>query len=613
MKMSLKLIILFSALAVAITVVFSFITYRSNLQNLYNNTYTSLNAMGKMMQTEIEDYFTLMDYSVRELASNPEFMDAFEMVSNYQDSSDAAIFQEAQATMTRVMLEEPLQVAFYRVSAYTKNGFYLTSPLFEGADTVSGFSKEARETIASLDYLEYLSLSPDNWVILGPHQDPWTTGAGAPVFSYVKGLIHHGSFVGYLEISASLTDLAQIFLVMEQEGISTQADFDDGASLFRMMGNDIDYQDLPIGEMTTYHLEGTSDRWVVRQYSESLGLNIYVSQEIDALGSTRTAILLRSVIIMIPILAVALLLIIIFSYKLTGSIRKLNRKIKSLPAKSFLSQPDTIGPYNVVSPSDKEMYELEESFNDMLTKLRSSHANEVTLREGTLRARLNALQMQINPHFVYNTLNIISAKGLESGNEEITVLCDQFAQMLRYSTDVRSQTATLKDELENVRQYLALCKSRYEDQLEYEIDVSQDLMNILVPKLTLQPLVENAMKYGRHSAETICQIWISGTVNENRLSLTIRDNGDGFDWETLNLIRKEFRMIEKNEPTEEPVLQEHLGLINTYRRLFYYSHGTIHMDIYNQNGAVVELTQKLPDTDTDTDIDIATNPDTEKR
>ena len=602
MKMSLKLIILFSALAVAITVVFSYITYQSNLRNLYNNTYSSLNAMGKMMQTEVEDYFTLMDFAVKELASNPEFMDAFETISNYQNTSDTATYQEALTTMTRVMVEEPLMIAFYRVSAYTDNGFYLTSPLFEGADTVSGFSEEARETIASLDYLEDLKESPDNQSILGPHPDPWTVGVGAAVFSYTKGVIHRGNFVGYLEISASIDALADIFLIQEQEGLSTQADFDDGTSLFRMMGNDIAYQDLPVGEMTTYHMNGATDRWVVRQYSDSLGLSIYVSQEIDALGSTRTAILTRSVAVMLPILGIALVLIIIISYQLTDSIRKLNRKIKDLPTESFLSQSDTIGSYNVVKPSDKEVYELEQSFNNMLTRLRSSHANEVTLREGFLRASLNALQMQINPHFMYNTLNIISAKGLESGNEEISELCDQFAQMLRYSTDVRSQTATLKDELDNASLYLSLCKSRYEDQLEYEIDVPQDLMNILIPKLTLQPLVENAMKYGRRSAETVCRICIVGNADENHLSLTISDNGDGFDWDTLNQLRKSFRLIEKNEQPEEPAMQTHLGLINTYRRLYYYSHGTIHMELYNQNGAVVELKQDLPGPALDTDM-----------
>ena len=107
---------------------------------------------------------------------------------------------------------------------------------------------------------------------------------------------------------------------------------------------------------------------------------------------------------------------------------------------------------------------------------------------------------------------------------------------------------------------------------------------------------ENALKYGRRTAEVPCQIRISGTADESHLSLKISDNGEGFDWDTLNQLRKNFRLIEKNEQTEEPAMQAHLGLINTYRRLYYYSHGAIHMDIYNQNGAVVELIEELSDT-----------------
>ena len=82
------------------------------------------------------------------------------------------------------------------------------------------------------------------------------------------------------------------------------------------------------------------------------------------------------------------------------------------------------------------------------------------MREGTLQAQLSALQTQINPHFVYNTLNIISAKSMESGNYEVIEICDQFAQMLRYATDTRSRTATMAEELENVRYYLMLSKAR---------------------------------------------------------------------------------------------------------------------------------------------------------
>ena len=132
-------------------------------------------------------------------------------------------------------------------------------------------------------------------------------------------------------------------------------------------------------------------------------------------------------------------------------------------------------------------------YDEMLERLRASMRNEMALREGALQAQLSALQMQINPHFIYNTLNIISAKGLEVGSLEVSDLCDQFAQMLRYATDLRSRTATLADEVENARRYLGLVKARFEALLEYTIDLPEEAYGLLIPKLTLQPLVENAL------------------------------------------------------------------------------------------------------------------------
>ena len=588
MKMSLKLIILFSVLAVAVTLTFSLISYQSNLDNLYANTHTSLDTMAAMMKAEIEQYVELMEYTMEELTSNTEFMDAFYTIHSSEDPVYSAEIVNAQTRMSQIMYQSPLSSAFYRVSVYDRNGFFLTSR-FEKTDIIVSFSDEARDTTASLEYLDQLDSNPYQQLILEPHPDPWSIKGDHIVFSAVKAVMYHGDLIGYLEVSAPLDDLAGIFLVLQQEGIFTQAIFDNGEVLFRTWQDDYDFGDVPFGEMIHYHIDDASDRLVVRQSSFSLKLNIYVSQEIDALGNTRTAILKRSFLIMLPILLAAILLVIIFSMRLTSSIRKLRSKIRDLPADNFLSQVDPVGPIHVVNPGDLELYELEESFNDMLTKLRLSHDNEVSLREGFLKAQLNALQLQINPHFVYNTLNIISAKGLESGNEEITEICDQFARMLRYSTDVRSQIATIKEELDNVRHYLYLCKMRFEDQLEYEIDVPDEMLDNKLPRLTLQPLVENALKYGVKGGGLQRRIIIKGASDPDGMTLLVQDNGEGFEWITLDMLCKTFRSIERNEQLEEQGMEGHLGLINTYRRVYYYSCGKIHMELYNDNGAVVKL------------------------
>ena len=244
----------------------------------------------------------------------------------------------------------------------------------------------------------------------------------------------------------------------------------------------------------------------------------------------------------------------------------------------------------VTRRGDRELYHLEQVFNALLRRLQTSHQTEIAVREGALQAQLNALQVQINPHFVYNTLNIISAKGMESGSEEISDLCDQFAQMLRYANDLRSRDASLGDELQNARRYLALAKARYEDLLSFTIEAPREALPMKIPKLTIQPLLENALAHGFAGCTGRREIAVVGRLEGSALKLTVRDNGNGFDPAMLEHLRAAFQKIAANAPREAVLGDGHIGLLNTFMRLHYYSRGKIRMHIYNDGGAVVELT-----------------------
>ena len=216
-------------------------------------------------------------------------------------------------------------------------------------------------------------------------------------------------------------------------------------------------------------------------------------------------------------------------------------------------------------------------------------ATELSLREGTLQAQLSALQTQINPHFIYNTLNIISARSMESGNYDVIEICDRFASMLRYSTDTRTRTATLAEEIDNVRNYLMLAKARYEENLVYTIDVPENLNEITVPKLTLQPLVENALTHGYNGMNIQRILSVTGSVRGDSLVLEIRDNGVGFSEEMLRSLRGRIREIEEGRTSVESA-EGHIGLVNTCLRLYYYSKGTMHVAVGNDGGAVITMT-----------------------
>ncbi len=201
--------------------------------------------------------------------------------------------------------------------------------------------------------------------------------------------------------------------------------------------------------------------------------------------------------------------------------------------------------------------------------------------------------MQSNPHFIYNTLNIISAKGMECGSEEIIDICDQFARMLRYSSDLHSTTSSLGEELQNARCYLQLVKARYEDQLSYIIDVPEDMASLVLPKLTLQPIVENALTHGFAGRTDPREVRILGQTVGGMLVLTIQYNGNGFSAESLQRLRSSFQQMEQDFTRFVAEGGEHLGLTNTYLRLLHASKGAIRMQLHNDYGAVIILTMPI--------------------
>ena len=111
-----------------------------------------------------------------------------------------------------------------------------------------------------------------------------------------------------------------------------------------------------------------------------------------------------------------------------------------------------------------------------------------------------------------------------------------------------------------------------------------------IPKLTLQPLVENALTHGFAGRNDRREIALTGVLEGETLVVTIRDNGNGFEREMLNQLRTAFRSIEEGGAHRPDALVGHLGLTNTYLRLYNYSRGAMRMRLYNDCGAVVELT-----------------------
>ncbi len=153
-------------------------------------------------------------------------------------------------------------------------------------------------------------------------------------------------------------------------------------------------------------------------------------------------------------------------------------------------------------------------------------------------AELKALQAQINPHFLYNTLNAITWQAADQGASEISILSNSLGKFFRLSLSNGNEIITLRDEIEHVRSYLNIQRIRYKTKLNYQIDIDEELLAIPTIKLILQPLVENSIYHGikLKDSEGLIRIYSSKHIGENGIlvvKLCVEDNGYGIEEEKL--------------------------------------------------------------------------------
>jgi len=160
------------------------------------------------------------------------------------------------------------------------------------------------------------------------------------------------------------------------------------------------------------------------------------------------------------------------------------------------------------------------------------------------QAELTALQSQINPHFLCNTLESIRGQALVDGNREIAKMMEALASFFRYSISRRGNFVTLRDELDNIKNYMMIQSYRFNNRFSLDIIIEEDdekAYDYLIPRLILQPVVENSIYHGLEVLPEGGKVVIEVTLTENILILTVSDNGKGMDPKTLSELNARIR------------------------------------------------------------------------
>lgn len=181
----------------------------------------------------------------------------------------------------------------------------------------------------------------------------------------------------------------------------------------------------------------------------------------------------------------------------------------------------------------EELIVLQDSFNQMIERI-GHLVDSIRIEQLNLRAtELKLLQAQINPHFLYNTLDAIMWLAESNQKEEVVKMVSSLSEFFRTTLSKGQDLLTVQEEESHIRSYLEIQHFRYRDILEYEIEIPKELYDYLVLKLTLQPLVENALYHGIKNKRGLGHIRVSGEVTEKEMILIVEDDGIGMTSEKL--------------------------------------------------------------------------------
>lgn len=204
-------------------------------------------------------------------------------------------------------------------------------------------------------------------------------------------------------------------------------------------------------------------------------------------------------------------------------------------------------------------------------------------------AEIKALEAQINPHFLFNTLDSINWRAIEHDEEEISNMLGTLGSLLRYSVSNIDMMVVLEAEISWLKKYIFLQRDRFQDSFDCSYEISEDALSFPIYKMLLQPIIENTILHAFEEVKEGGLIQVEAFVRtDGRLEIHVRDNGCGMPEEVLNSIREE---IEKNGPLNS----ERIGISNVIHRLRIYYHEEAQIHVNSRQGEGTEFILVIPD------------------
>jgi len=246
-----------------------------------------------------------------------------------------------------------------------------------------------------------------------------------------------------------------------------------------------------------------------------------------------------------------------------------------------------------------EIGQLAHNFNLMTEKLQEMVLDLIEKETAHRDAEIRALQAQVNPHFLYNTLDGIRMQCEMRKQYDIAGVMVSLSELLRYNTKWTSDLVPLKDEIEHVVNYITIMETRFKDKIRFNVDIPELLLKHYVIKMMIQPLIENIFKYAFNRSKEIWEISLSGYTLDSVIYIKVQDNGNGIEEETLRRI---------NEHLENNISMNRangsVGLWNVNQRIKVHFGDNYGLKVESQIDQGTEVTIYLPISDQEVQTEV---------
>jgi len=314
---------------------------------------------------------------------------------------------------------------------------------------------------------------------------------------------------------------------------------------------------------------------------DTLGTKWILAKRIpnEALYQSATQLFRINATVILLSLVVVLAATMYISFRLTLPIKQLITSVKKMKVRQMKIDID--------ATSADEIGILTHTIKNMVDTIDNLIVKEYRLEIANKDNQLKALQAQINPHFIYNTLQSIGTLALQNNVPRIYDLTSSLGKMMRYTMNTNDSIVPLSKEIEHISAYLELQKQRFKQHLNIHLEIDEQAKRVNIPKMTLQPLVENYFKHGFDQQGGAGEMWIRVERTDRGVRIEVEDNGKGMEPERLLELGERLRARQDWAANDAGSI----GLLNVLSRLQLYFHREARIDIANRepHGLIVTL------------------------